>query len=117
MSVAGSKEHYRSGCELRHVFMLPRVIRYGELESGVHVRLSRNSLVDRESESEGEGEFKYELESKQPTTFRPCLRQPSVDLNSIVVHLIQTPKKEPKTNHKNVYHRFKEKFEQISKKV
>ena len=63
----------------------------------------------------GEGEFKYELESKQRTTFRPCLRQSRVDFNSIVFHLFQIEKKESKINYKNVYQSFQGEFEQCSK--
>ena len=79
--------------------------------------IEKTCEIEGEGVGEDEGKFKYELESKQRTTFRPCLRKSPVDFNSIVVHLIQTQKKESKTNYKNVYHRFKEKFEQISKNV
>ena len=47
-----------------------------------------------EGVGEDEGKFKYELESKQRTTFRSCLRKSSVDFNSVVAHLIETQKKE-----------------------
>ena len=39
--------------------------------------LTMEVLIAFVTEGEGVGEFKYELETKHPTTFRPCLRDSS----------------------------------------